>query len=42
MGVNDLLKEKRDDILRIASQHGARVFVQISSGSFSHVILLFW
>ncbi len=24
MGINDLLKEKREDILRIASQHGAR------------------
>lgn len=24
MGINELLKEKREDILRIAAQHGAR------------------
>ncbi len=35
MGVDDLLKEKREDILRIAAQHGAhnvRVFGSIARG----------
>jgi predicted nucleotidyltransferase len=35
MGVDDLLKEKREDILRIAAQHGARnvrVFGSVARG----------
>ena len=35
MGIEELLKEKRDDILRIATQHGAlnvRVFGSVARG----------
>jgi hypothetical protein len=35
MGVNDILKDKRDEILRLAAQHGAsnvRVFGSVARG----------
>lgn len=35
MGIDDLLKEKRDEIVRIAAQHGAynlRVFGSVARG----------